>query len=62
MLKRFVCLGFSIYFMKKYIIPEKLNKLSNRAARLVRNSLPQYSECQHFLVQQNWEAIHEVLS
>lgn len=32
---------------------------ANRAARLVRTSLPQY---QHFLVQQNSEAIHEVLS
>lgn len=53
MLNRFVCLGFCIYFMKKYVRPEKLNKLSNRAARLVRNSLPQYSECQHFLVQHN---------
>lgn len=40
---RFVCLGFCIYFMKKYVRPEKLNKLSPRVARLVRNSLPQYS-------------------
>lgn len=54
---RLVCLGFCIYFMKK-----SSTSSANRAARLMRTSLPQYPEYQHFPVQQNSEAIHEVLS
>lgn len=49
------CLPWVLYLFYE----EKLNKLSKQSSQISEDLSPQY---QHFLVQQNSEAIHEVLS